>query len=168
MYRPLIVWRGYLPRGGCLLGGLLGRPPGTRSRHPPRPGADPPVNRITDMSKNITLATTSLRPVTRPNSENVLMVGNVFTGVCLSPRSGDRVPLVPCPFWEAGYPMGVTLPYPPSGGAPTGADIYWWPPKRVIRILLECILVRSTCIIIICMRVASDIFIFRLISVFTA
>ena len=42
--------RGVLPAGGvCLVqGGFSG---------------DPPVNRITDMCKNITLATTSLRPV---------------------------------------------------------------------------------------------------------
>ena len=43
-----------LPGGGLLLGGGI----------PAFTEADPPVNRITDTSKNITLATTSLRPVT--------------------------------------------------------------------------------------------------------
>ena len=54
---------------GCLLprGGLLGRgvPPwqgGLLEAEPP-----PPVDGITDTSKNITLATTSLRPVKRGN-----------------------------------------------------------------------------------------------------
>ena len=50
--------------GGCLLHGGWGVPP---SRGPPSRGVslqgDPPVDRITDTSKNITLATTSLRPV---------------------------------------------------------------------------------------------------------
>ena len=43
--------------GGCLLLGVCGIPACTE--------ADPPVNRITDTSKNISLATTSLRPVNR-------------------------------------------------------------------------------------------------------
>ena len=41
--------RGCLTRGGLLQGGL--------------PQTHPPVNRMTDRCKNITLATTSLRPV---------------------------------------------------------------------------------------------------------
>ena len=81
--RSLTECRSLLPGGGCLLrgvsasggcasGGLcsqgggvcsgVGSPPGGSypSMHWGRP---PPVNRITDTSKNITLATTSLRPV---------------------------------------------------------------------------------------------------------
>ena len=51
---------GGCPSGGCLLpGGLL---PG--GGIPACTEADPPVDRITDTSKNITLATTSLRQVT--------------------------------------------------------------------------------------------------------
>ena len=47
--------RGVLPRqGGCLLPGGVSLP-----------GDPPPVNRITHTCKNITLATTSLRPVIR-------------------------------------------------------------------------------------------------------
>ena len=49
---------GLLPVGGLLLGGVCswgGIPACTE--------ADPPVNRMTDRCKNITLATTSLRPV---------------------------------------------------------------------------------------------------------
>ena len=44
------------PRGGCLL-------PGRGGGIPTCTEADPPVNRMTDRCKNITLATTSLRPV---------------------------------------------------------------------------------------------------------
>ena len=46
--------------GGCLLpgGGVVVSQHALRQTHPP-----PPVNRISDTSKNITLATTSLRPV---------------------------------------------------------------------------------------------------------
>ena len=46
-------------RGVSLAGGLLGRGGGI----PACTEADPPVNRMTDRCKNITLATTSLRPV---------------------------------------------------------------------------------------------------------
>ena len=46
--------------GGCLLQGVSA-PWGVVSQHALR--QTPPVNRITDTSKNITLATTSLRPV---------------------------------------------------------------------------------------------------------
>ena len=53
-------WRGCL-LGGCLLQGVsapggCGIPAGTEA-------GTPPVNRMTDRCKNITLATTSLRPV---------------------------------------------------------------------------------------------------------
>ena len=52
---------GLLPVGGrgCLLGGVWSRGIGI----PACSEADPPVNRMTDRCKNITLATTSLRPV---------------------------------------------------------------------------------------------------------
>ena len=50
--------------------------------------ADPPVDRITDTSKNITLATTSLRPVIRTNS----LCGMAFTfGLFLSVNNHDLV-----------------------------------------------------------------------------
>ena len=62
--------RGGLPGlGGCLIqGGLIqGVLPGPRgegvSQHALRQNPPPPVNRMTNRCKNITLATTSLRPV---------------------------------------------------------------------------------------------------------
>ena len=54
-------------RGVSALGGLL---PGG-SGIPACTEADPPVNRITDTSKNITLAATSLRLVTRKHSNRM-------------------------------------------------------------------------------------------------
>ena len=54
--RSLTVCRSLLPGGGCLLPGR-----GEVSQHALR--QTPPVNRMTDRCKNITLATTSLRPV---------------------------------------------------------------------------------------------------------
>ena len=54
----LLLWGVSLLGGASFLGGLLGK-------GPPSWGvslADPPVNRITHSCKNITLATTSLRP----------------------------------------------------------------------------------------------------------
>ena len=60
-------WRGVSLWQGGLLGGwgLLGRGKGgVVSQHALRQ-TPPPVDRITDTSKNITLATTSLRPVIR-------------------------------------------------------------------------------------------------------
>ena len=82
--RSLTVYRSLLPEGGgCLLGGCLLRVwgvcsqggcllPGVSawgesmvSQHALR--QTPAVNRITDTSKNITLATTSLRPVKTTN-----------------------------------------------------------------------------------------------------
>ena len=53
------VCSGGVCSGGCLLGGVV------VSQHALR--QTPPVNRITDTSKNITLATTSLRPVKTTN-----------------------------------------------------------------------------------------------------
>ena len=78
--RSLTVCRSLLPGGGgggllgrgvSLAGGLLGRGVslaggcllGRRSGIPTCTEADPPMDRITDTSKNITLATTSLQPV---------------------------------------------------------------------------------------------------------
>ena len=56
---------GYLLPGG---GGILAC---TEAETPPTPYPPPPVNRITDTSKNITLVTTSLRPVNiTKNSQN--------------------------------------------------------------------------------------------------
>ena len=54
--------RGCVFPGGCLLPGG-GRSASRGGSIPVCTEADPPVNRITDTSKNITLATTSLRPV---------------------------------------------------------------------------------------------------------
>ena len=56
----LIVCRSLLP-GACLLPGGVCSQGGVVSQHALM--QTPPVNRITDTSKNITLATTSLRPV---------------------------------------------------------------------------------------------------------
>ena len=50
--------------GGCLLQGVCVPAPGGGCGIPACTEADtPPVNRMTDRCKNITLATTSLRPV---------------------------------------------------------------------------------------------------------
>ena len=58
--RSLIVCRSLLPSGVCSRGGVCSLGGGI----PACTEADtPPVNRMTDTSKNITLATTSLRPV---------------------------------------------------------------------------------------------------------
>ena len=65
------VYSGGLLRGGCLLwgvsapGGVVWYPSMHWSRQPPS------VNRMTNRCKNITLATTSLRPVKRLKWENV-------------------------------------------------------------------------------------------------
>ena len=61
--RSLTVWRGGggLPAGGSLSGGLLAG--GVSLPGGVLPTGDPPVNRMTNRCKNITLATTSLRPV---------------------------------------------------------------------------------------------------------
>ena len=56
---------GILPAGGVSLPGGFSLPRGGGCLPCPRGGSPetPPVNRITDTCKNITLATTSLRPV---------------------------------------------------------------------------------------------------------
>ena len=57
------VWSGGVSGlGGCLVQGVSG-PGGVWSRGVSAGQVLPPVNRITDRCKNITLATTSLRPV---------------------------------------------------------------------------------------------------------
>ena len=50
-------------QGGCLVRGVSAPGVGVVSHIPACTEADPPVNRMTDRCKNITLATTSLRPV---------------------------------------------------------------------------------------------------------
>ena len=56
-----LLGRGFSFVGGVsLVGDLLGREGGSI---PACTEADPPVDRITDTSKNVALATTSLRPV---------------------------------------------------------------------------------------------------------
>ena len=55
-----LLWGGGVCSGGCAPGGVCSRGGGGI---PVCTEADPPVNRMTDRCKNITLATTSLRPV---------------------------------------------------------------------------------------------------------
>ena len=57
------------PRGVCAAGGL--------------PQTCPPVNRMTNRCKNITLATTSLRPVTKSISVKMIEVPSKFTPVLM-------------------------------------------------------------------------------------
>ena len=67
----MCFWGGVLPRG-CFLGGLLSRrrcASGGVSQHALR--QTPPVNRMTDRCKNITLATPSLQPITRMHSSRM-------------------------------------------------------------------------------------------------
>ena len=52
-----------VPGGVSAPGGRGGGPGGVVSQHALRQTPSPPVNRMTDRCKNITLATTSLRPV---------------------------------------------------------------------------------------------------------
>ena len=59
-------------RGGLLLGGV------------PAGGCLPPVNRMTDRCKNITLATTSLRPVKTLYYQMYIMLLDRFRGIVLS------------------------------------------------------------------------------------
>ena len=64
--RGFSLSRGVLPARGGGLAARGGSP--CQGGLPARgvlPAGDPPVNRMTDTSKNITLATTSLRPVTK-------------------------------------------------------------------------------------------------------
>ena len=64
----LLLGRGCLVWGCLVLGGGGGIPACTE--------ADPPVNRMTNRCKNITLATTSLWPVTRMHSSRMRTVCN--------------------------------------------------------------------------------------------
>ena len=79
-----------------------------------------------------------------------LQEGNVFIGVCLSTGGMYVWSQVPSRGWVClvpGPPRRYTpwKVHPREGtpleGTPLGTDIYWWPPKRVVRILQECILV---------------------------
>ena len=84
------------PRGGvCLVrgvsawswGGCLPGPGGVLPDGGGLPGAPPPVNRITHTCKNITLATTSLRPVIKQVKLNIFnthycIVKNINTYHC--------------------------------------------------------------------------------------
>ena len=85
--RSLTVCRSLLPGGGCLLpeggvysgegvysgGGVCSQGGvcswGVVSQHALRQTPPPPVNRMTDRCKNITLKTTSMRPVINPQVE---------------------------------------------------------------------------------------------------
>ena len=58
-----LVWGGLPGPGGCLPGPGGGLPQCMLGYHPPGTRQTPPVNRMTNRCKNITLATTSLRPV---------------------------------------------------------------------------------------------------------
>ena len=83
---------------------------------------------------------------TSHHSPTKLREGNVFTGVCLStggmpgPRSlrGGVGVGKPC---SRSLPEGWVCKVQPPGRYTPGTDIQWWLPKRVVRILLECILV---------------------------
>ena len=125
--RSLTVWRGggvSLPGGFSLLGGSPCRGSPCQGGSPCRgalpaggvlPAGDPPVNRMTDTCKNITLATTSLRLVTRKHScrmrtircSDHRRVGGVLPGVCTSRRGvlpGGRGVYLPegCASWGEG------------------------------------------------------------------
>ena len=82
--------------GGCLVGGILlgpeggsawsrGGSPWSRGGSPWSWGGfsrDPPVNRITDMCKNITLATTLLRPVKMQSRSHRMGVEHIHVQHC--------------------------------------------------------------------------------------
>ena len=72
-------WRRCVFSGGCLLPGVsaLGGwyPSMHWGRHP-----TPPVNRMTNSSKNITLATTSLRPVKMSHTNRTILVAGTRAG----------------------------------------------------------------------------------------
>ena len=72
-HRPYAGGGGGASFRGCLLRGGGASFPGGGGT-PACTEADPPVNRITHTSKNITLATTSLRPVIKTN--RTLINGN--------------------------------------------------------------------------------------------
>ena len=70
--------QGGLLRGGLLLGGSA--PGGVVSQHALKQTPFPsPVNRMTDRCKNITLATTSLRPVKMANNMTVVSILSICT-----------------------------------------------------------------------------------------
>ena len=74
-----------------------------------------------------------------------------FSQVCVCPQVGCMSGPRPLPgggyVWSQVPLKGTTTGrYTPGKvhnleGTPLGTDIYWWPPKRVVRILQECILV---------------------------
>ena len=86
----------------------------------------------------------------------------LFTGgvgnIILSDRSHGMVhphDMVPATLAWVGYLVDITEDlsklvylslgtYLPPPTPRHGTDIYWWPPKRAVRILLECFLVRHT------------------------
>ena len=69
-------------RGACFLGGCF---PGRRCGIPACTEADsPPVNRMTDRCKNITLATTSLRPVKIPIMPTLCILKNLHWDLVLN------------------------------------------------------------------------------------
>ena len=64
--RSLTVCRSLLPGGVCLLRGVVSALGGVVSQHALRQTPPPPVNRMTNRCKNITLTTTSLQPLITP------------------------------------------------------------------------------------------------------
>ena len=115
---------GWYPRGVLLSGGdasFLGE--GVVSQHALRQ-TPPPVDRITDMSKNITLATTKLWPVTRMHSSRMRTVlSSAHLGGCVCPGESAQ---------------GVSAQEEgclPGGGVSAQGAL-----QRIVCILLECIL----------------------------
>ena len=84
--------------GGLLLGGVCSGAVSAQTR--------PPVNRITDTSKNITLATTSLRPVTRRHF-------NRLSTARLTDHSGYIVNKLE--YVRSGLMLGSGVPFMASG-----------------------------------------------------
>ena len=74
----LTVCRSLLP-GGCLLRGVC-----VVSQHALRQTTPPPLNRMTDRCKNITLATTSLRPVSMEYDDGISLPPKLFIVQSLS------------------------------------------------------------------------------------
>ena len=119
--RSLTVCRSLLPRGVSLAVSLVGGVSLAGGWYPSMHWGRPPMDRITDTSKNVNLATTSLRPVTRMHSSRMCTTrSSCHWGVCLSacwyrhpppPGVGLETPLPRSPSTS---PLGVGLETPPQ------------------------------------------------------